>query len=72
LSLWGYDRHEWADIHLWMSYGFVLLLLLHLWLHRKWLVKIASKNHAWRIWVGLSFGLILILTLLLYPLERSF
>lgn len=68
LTLWGYDRHEWGDLHSWISYGFVLLLIAHLGLHWKWLVMVASKNHSWRLWAGFSFGLLPILVLLLYPL----
>jgi len=68
LTLWGYDRHQWGDLHSWMSYGFVLLLLVHLGLHWKWLVKIASQSHSWRLWAGLSLGLLPILLLVLYPL----
>lgn len=67
----GLSRHEWSDIHAWISFGFILLIIVHLIVHRVWLVKIASSNQTWRLWVGLSFGLFMILFLLLYPVTGS-
>jgi len=46
----------------------VLLLLVHLGLHWKWLVMVASQHHSWRLWAGFSVGLGPILVLLLAPL----
>ncbi len=66
----GLTRHEWGNIHSWFAYGFIVLILVHLIVHRVWLAKIASANRAWRLWIGLSLGLLLILFLLVYPISR--
>lgn len=36
LSLWGWNRHLFGDVHLYLALGFVGLMLLHLWLHWSW------------------------------------
>jgi len=71
LTMLGMDRHEWGTVHLWISYGFILFILLHLYIHRAWLIKIASRNHAWRMWFGLLLGLLAIAFLMLYPIEAQ-
>lgn len=72
LSLFGFDRHQWGDIHLWISYGFIALIIIHLFLHWKWLVKIASSNRPWRLWLGLGVGTAIILIVLLFPVASRF
>ena len=67
MEVLGLSRHDWGEVHLWISYGFMGLILLHLFLHRAWLIKVASSRHQWRLWAGLAVGLFLILFLLLYP-----
>jgi hypothetical protein len=38
LTLWGLTRHQWGDVHFWISLGLLATLALHLCLHWKWLV----------------------------------
>ncbi|MFZ2955288.1 MAG: DUF4405 domain-containing protein [Candidatus Ozemobacteraceae bacterium] len=33
--LLGMDRHEWGDIHFWLSLIFVAFMVIHLYQHRK-------------------------------------
>lgn len=63
----GLNRYQWADIHLWMSYTFIALIIIHLILHRQWLVKIAAKAGAWQLIAGLLAGLGLVAWLMLWP-----
>ncbi len=72
LTLFGWDRHQWGDIHLWISYAFVAFIAVHLVIHWKWLVKIASSNQSWRLWLGLGAGLATILIVLLFPTASRF
>lgn len=72
LSLLGYGRHDWSDVHLWISYLFIVLIIMQLVLHWKWLIKIASQNHSWRLWAGFLFGIVIILFLMLFPIESRF
>ena len=67
LNVLGLNRHEWGDVHLWIAYGFIALIFLHLFLHRAWLIKVASSSHHWRLWIGLAVGIILIGLFLIFP-----
>lgn len=42
--LWGLTRHEWGDIHFWISLGLLLIMLLHLALHWNWIVTVIGKR----------------------------
>jgi len=37
-TLMGMTRHEWGDVHFWISMSLVAMLLLHLVLHWRWIV----------------------------------
>jgi hypothetical protein len=36
LLFWGLDRHEWGDIHFWSAVALIVLMVLHVLLHWKW------------------------------------
>lgn len=42
-SFWGIGRHDWGDIHLWLALAFVVLLIVHLWLHWGWIVATTKQ-----------------------------
>jgi hypothetical protein len=44
LSLWGLTRHQWGDVHAWMSFGLLGVLFVHLCLHWQWLVSVVRKR----------------------------
>ncbi|MCF6148740.1 MAG: DUF4405 domain-containing protein [Candidatus Kuenenia sp.] len=45
-TIWGLDRHEWGNIHFWISVVFLCSLTLHLLLHWRWVVNILTgKSH---------------------------
>ncbi|WP_432745327.1 DUF4405 domain-containing protein [Methylobacter sp. G7] len=44
LSLWGYTRHQWGDIHFWISQGLLMVLVVHLVLHWNWIVTVIGKR----------------------------
>jgi hypothetical protein len=39
-ALWRLTRHQWGDLHFWLSLAAVAIVLLHLALHWKWVVSI--------------------------------
>jgi len=43
LALLGWDRHDWGDLHFWLSVGLVLLMLVHLVLHWSWVWATACR-----------------------------
>ncbi len=36
LTLWGLDRHDWGDVHLWLAAALGVALLIHLAMHWSW------------------------------------
>lgn len=71
LSLLGWTRHDWGDLHLWISYGFLALILAHLALHWRWFWQIAGKRRAWPILVGIGAGIALVITSFCLPVKRT-
>ena len=41
-TLWGMDRHDWGRVHFWIAVVLLLSLALHLLLHWRWVVSMAS------------------------------
>jgi hypothetical protein len=44
LTLWGLSRHQWGDIHFWISLGLLAVLVIHLVLHWNWIVTVIGKR----------------------------
>lgn len=72
LSFLAMDRHDWADVHTWISYGFIVLIVIHLIMHYQWLLKIAGGDKRWRLWTGLAAGLGIVLLVFILPVESRF
>ncbi|HMB32109.1 MAG TPA: DUF4405 domain-containing protein [Desulfohalobiaceae bacterium] len=45
----GLHRHEWMEIHLFMAIVFLVLLFIHLWIHRSWITE-STKRYFDRHW----------------------
>ena len=43
MTVLGMDRHEWGDVHLWISYIVIAAVIAHLGMNRTWLKKIAAS-----------------------------
>jgi Domain of unknown function (DUF4405)/Planctomycete cytochrome C len=69
LILWGLTRHQWGDIHFWISLGLIAVILLHLCLHWQWIV-ISVKRKLHRVKAASGSGLVsgLITSLILVAL----
>lgn len=66
-TVMGFTRHEWGDFHMYLGLCFATLILIHLVLHRNWLIKVASGGKGWRLVLGLLVGALLIGLPLLMP-----
>ncbi len=66
----GMTRHEWGDIHTWLGYAFIVLVLAHLVVHWRWLWRAASKKRLWPLIGGLGAGLALALMIAVQPVSR--
>ena len=69
-SVLGLTRHEWGDIHYWVSYAFAAAILLHLWMHRQWLHKVAVRRQNWLLLLGLLLGIALIVIPFFIPVIK--
>lgn len=68
--LWGFDRHEWGEIHFWIALALLGILAVHLVLHWRWVVSVVrGKTGGSGLRVGLAVvALVLLLALALSPL----
>jgi hypothetical protein len=71
LSALGLDRHEWGDVHTWIGYAFIVLILVHLLLHWRWLWQFASQRKALPMLGGIGVGLLLLLGLIFLPVQKK-
>ncbi len=77
-TILGLDRHEWGDLHFWVSVVFLSVLALHLILHWRWILNaVTGRSHeklgfrAGLGIVGLLAVVALAISLLLIPVERG-
>lgn len=71
LTAAGLGRHEWGDVHMWLSYAFLALILVHLAWHWRWFWQVAAKRRSWPLVAGLGAGIALLMWLALQPVERG-
>ena len=80
LSLWGYTRHQWGDIHFWISLGLLIVFVIHLALHWNWIVTVIGKRCHWvktahpsliRSGILTSVIVILLMTLFAWTAQHS-
>lgn len=71
LSAWGMGRHDWGDLHAWLGYGVIGLVILHLALHWDWLMRAAWPRVKWPVVAGLIAGIVLVLAAWFVPVETG-
>lgn len=70
LSLLGWTRHDWGDLHTWLSYVAMALVAGHLVIHSRWLWIVACQRRWPRLLAGLVLGFALPVAALLWPVEK--
>jgi len=43
LTYWGISKHTWTDIHDWVAIALVVLVIIHVILHWRWIVRMARS-----------------------------
>lgn len=71
LTAWGWSRHEWGDLHMWNSYVFLALCILHLALHWRWFLYVASSRFKVLFLTGLIGGMLAVAAVLIIPVKRD-
>lgn len=69
MTLWGWTRHQWGEVHFWIAMALMVILAIHLILHWRWLatmIRGKAKESA-----GLRFGLIILAIFLMLALAVS-
>ncbi len=71
MTIWGLDRHEWGELHFWISVGFFGLLFLHLLLHWRWVLSVVAgrprEGSGFRLALGV-LGLLVLIAFAVSPL----
>ncbi len=63
-SIWGLDRHEWGDIHFWISISFLSLLTMHLFFHWGWITNIVTGHSKEGSGLRAGLGIVGVISLL--------
>ncbi len=48
--LWGLHRHDWGEIHMYLSLALVAVLIVHVWLHWSWVAACTRRLLARSVW----------------------
>ncbi len=38
-TFWGVSKHTWIDIHDWVAVTLLVFVVIHIYLHRKWIIR---------------------------------
>lgn len=71
-TIWGLNRHDWGDIHLYVAMIFFGILSLHLLLHWRVLLNMLKGRQREGSPLRLALGLVGLITLLLVALAPLF
>lgn len=64
LEILGLDRHEWGDIHFYITFIFLIILSIHLILHWKFILHVLHKGVKSSDIYRLSLGLVALIAVL--------
>lgn len=70
-TIWGMDWKAWSILHQTLGLTLSGLVLVHLWMNRKWIWAVATRKKNWALLLGLAVGVLLLLAPLLTGIQRS-
>jgi hypothetical protein len=62
-TLWGWTRHDWGEIHLWIAGALLAALALHLLLHAKWIFAVVRGRPSNASRIRLAAGALVVAVL---------
>lgn len=71
-SLWGMNRHDWGDVHYWISIALFVLLTIHLLLNWQWIVAVIRGQNRQGSGYRAALGVVGFIALLLLALAPFF
>jgi hypothetical protein len=69
--LLGMDRHAWGEWHLWVAYGVLALLIIHLVLNFKFIMNVVVSKNALLLGLIAAIGAATIIWFLAAPLSKE-
>jgi mono/diheme cytochrome c family protein len=63
-TLWGWARHEWGSLHYFISLALLVVLALHVWLHRDWIAGVMKRESSRDSGKFFSLGMVACVALL--------
>ena len=66
LTLWGWDRHDWGDVHLYLGFFLLGLLCLHIILHWQQIVGLFQRFVPTKHQTLVLLGFVMVSILLIY------
>ncbi len=73
--LWGLHRHDWGEIHLYLSLALLALIVVHVWLHWSWVVACTRRllsRTAWGIVAAVLVGAAVVFVVAWLASPRSY
>ncbi len=68
LSVLGFSRHEWADLHFYFAIAFLALAVLHLAINWSWIFKVAARGKRVLLLSSLLVGFLILALPLVLPI----
>jgi hypothetical protein len=68
-TIWGYDRHQWGDVHFWLAVGMVAVVAIHVYLHWVWIKVVVKGKSAQATGKRITFTLIFVAAVLVLALS---
>ncbi len=66
-SVLGFGKGSWEVFHLWVGVLMLAAVLVHLFVNRIWIFKVAAKDKPWAAIAVIAIGLFLVALLALSP-----
>jgi len=70
--VWGWTRHEWGNVHFWLSVSFLLVMVAHLIIHWRWIVVSLKGRRPRESQLQFALGLAAVLGVILLALAPLF
>jgi uncharacterized protein DUF4405 len=71
-TLWGWGRHQWGEIHFWIAAGILVIMVVHLFLHWKWIASVFQGKPREGSGIRVSLGILSLILLMIFAASPFF